>query len=72
MLRNEEGYLMVTKSTKPKTKPKAKKPIAVRLKKGYTEQDLLDKVPTIFKKLKTAHRSTDTVLIEFHSFINPV
>jgi hypothetical protein len=59
---------MVKKSTKPKTKPKAKKPIAIRLKKGYTEQDFLDQVPTIFKKLKTAHRSSETVLIEFHVF----
>jgi hypothetical protein len=72
MLRNEKGYFMVKKSTKPKTKPKAKakKPIIeVRLKKGYTEQDLLDKVPTIFKKLKTAHRSSDTALVEFHAFL---
>jgi hypothetical protein len=63
---------MVKKSTKPKTKPKAKKPIVVSLKEGYTEQDLMDKLSTIFKRLKTAHRSSDTVLIEFHSFISPV
>ena len=78
MLRNDKGYFMVTKSTKTKRKKeakkpiKAKKPIEVILEKGYTEQDLLDMLPTIFKKLKTAHRSSDTTLIEFHQFIRRV
>jgi hypothetical protein len=72
MLRNEKGYFMVTKSATTKSKRKAKKPIQVRLEKGYTEQDLLNMLPTIFKKLKTAHRDSDTALIEFHSFIKSV
>jgi hypothetical protein len=63
---------MVKKSTKPKTQAKTKKPIVVRLKEGYTEQDLLDKIPAIYKKLKTAHRGSDTALIEFHSHIHSV
>jgi hypothetical protein len=72
---------MVRKSTKPKTQAKAqkpfvvrlaKKPIVVSLKEDYTEQDLLDKIPAIYKKLKTAHRGSDTALIEFHSHIHSV
>lgn len=63
---------MVKKAAKTKSTQKAKKPIQVRLEKGYTEQDLLDKLPTMFKKLKTGHRGSGTVLIEFHQFIKSV
>jgi hypothetical protein len=61
----------VKKSAKATTKQKAVKTMEVRLKADFTEQDLLDKVPTLFKKLKTSHPGSGTTVIEFHKQIGP-